>query len=302
MAKAAPMNFSNPALRRNPIRTAVRVAWSMALKRRPPTRPLVVPFDEGRLRIYADMQTAFGRQMYRFGVLEPDLRLVRHLLRPGEVFVDGGAHVGLFSLVAAHAVGPEGTVYSFEPVSETFRQLAANALLNGLANVRMYCEALGAISGETDFTVMQGDRAPWSHMGSPSDGEVGVRLKVPVATLAERIPTEVWRKIALVKLDIEGAELDALRGGEPILDAAHPPILMEFVPGHFDGFGIKPHDVLAFLTDKAYRLLRPSDDPEVWISCSPEQAMHLDPERPNLLATVSLEAVSRRGVRVVNDG
>ena len=53
---------------------------------------------------------------------------------------------------------------------------------------------------------------------------------------------------------------------------------------------------------KRERVLLPSHDAEVWIPCGPDQVMNLDPERPNLLATVSLEDVRGRGLRVVTDG
>jgi len=294
------VNFSNPAWRRRPIRTAFRVAWSLVLKRRPPSRPLVVPFDDGRSRIYADLRTTFGLYLYRYGGCDYDRLLVRRFLRPGDVFVDGGAHVGMFSLVAAAAVGATGSVYAFEPSPETYAGLEANVALNGFGNVRAHQEALAAEDGILQFTVFDGDTAAFSSVHPGSDVAGGRTIDVASKRLADRVPQEVWPRIAMLKLDVEGAELDALRGAEPLLDAVHPVILMEFVPGHFKAFGVDPRDVLAFLTDKEYRLLRPSADPEVWRPCSFEKAMHLDAERPNLLATVSVERLRERGVGVVS--
>lgn len=278
--------FRNPALRRSPIATAVRCAWSLVLKRFPPGEALTVPFDEGRSRIYADIRTGFGRYLYRFRDADPDLCFVRQLLEPGQVFVDGGAHVGMFTLVAVRTVGTDGMVVAFEPNPETFAELQRNIALNRLTNVMLHDKALGDKEGEATFAVMEGDRAPWSHLGEDSD-EAGARsIRVCVTTLDLSIPRELWSRIGLIKLDLEGAEYAALRGGSVLLDAAHPPILMEFVPEHLRRFDVDGDDVLRLLCEHGYVLYRRLTNGGGWVRCSGEEAYNLDPERPNLLAVM----------------
>ncbi len=278
--------FRNPAWRRSPIPTAVRCAWSLVLKRFPPRSPLIVPFDEGRSRIYADMRTAFGRYLYRFRDADPDLCFVRHWLEPGQVFVDGGAHVGMFTLVAARAVGKDGMVVAFEPNPETFAELQRNIALNRLTNVMLHDRALGDKEGDATFAVMEGDRAPWSHLGEDSD-EAGARcIRVCVTTLDRSIPRELWSRIGLIKLDLEGAEYAALIGASSLLDTVHPPIFLEFVPQHFQPFGVDGANVLNLLRRHGYVLLRRPPRGEQWVTCSDEEAYSLDPERPNLLAVM----------------
>jgi len=208
----------------------------------------------------------------------------------------------MMSIVAARAVGHTGAVFAFEPNPSIRKLLVRNMQLNGFSHVVVSDAALGDHEGEGMFAAMEGDYAPWSHLGVASEDRQAHSILVRITPLAGSIPEVQWSHIGLLKLDVEGAELHALRGAEPLLDAVHPVILMEFVPGHLERFGVDAPDVLSFLTDKGYRLLRPSHDPKLWMPCTFEQAMHPDPERPNLLATVSIERLRERGVEVLESG
>lgn len=288
----------NPAWRHSPIRTAARCAWSLVLKRFPPDRPLIVPFDEGHARIYADIGTGFGRFLYRFRDADPDLAFIRSLLRPGDVFIDGGAHVGMMSIVASRAVGPEGVVHAYEPNPATFANLSRNIELNRFANVVLHEEALGDRVGEAQFTVMDGDRAPWSHLGGDNE-EVDARsVRVCMTALDQSVPHELWERVRLIKLDLEGAELYALRGAAALLEAVHPPILMEYVPGHLKSFGIDPEEPLTYLESRGYRILRHAAGAAAWEVCRRDDAMHLDRDSPNLLAVSDLDDLKAGGVDV----
>ena len=293
--------------------TALRLAWSLILKRFPPSGPLVVPFDEGRSRIYADMRTAFGRQLYRYRGNDPDLAFVRAHLQPGEVFVDGGAHVGMFTLVAASAVGPDGMVCAFEPNPETFEMLRRNVELNGLmkppppgpsppegaaaACVKLHEEALGDREGEAAFTVMDGDRAPWSHLGEGTEAPVSRTVKVRVTTLSSRIPREDWDRIGLIKLDLEGAEPAALRGMTPLLGLNRPDMLIELAPEHLARCGEAPLALVELLRGHGYDLLQPTPDPLRWRRFEAAGVPELPAERPNLLVTCSIGRLAERGIR-----
>src|SRR5437764_646700 len=126
------MNFDNPAWRSAPIQTGLRVAKSLARKRIERLSRVPVPYDGGRTSIYADLQTPLGLGLYRYGYRDPDLDLMGRLLSPGDVVVDGGANVGLFTLVAANRVGPAGKVIAFEPGRGVRMSLMANIVLNRL--------------------------------------------------------------------------------------------------------------------------------------------------------------------------
>src|SRR4030095_11405574 len=78
---------------------------------------------------------------------------LKRLLRPGDVFVDIGANIGLFTILAGRYVGAEGAVYAFEPCAKTYERLLANVELNRLTNVSCYQAALSNHTGCENMAV-----------------------------------------------------------------------------------------------------------------------------------------------------
>jgi FkbM family methyltransferase len=243
------------------------------------------------------MRTAFGRQLYRYRDRDPDLAFVRFLLKPGDVFVDGGAHVGMFTLVAARAVGPMGQVHAFEPHPATFEMLRCNIDLNGFGNVHLHCEAIGEQEGEAVFEAIPGDRAPWSHITGTSEGRDGNCIRVKVASLAESVPKEVWEKIALMKLDLEGYELHALRGAGPLLDQVRPDLLVEVVPEHLERSGATAMELMNELQRYGYVLFRRSNGTKRWHEIQPDEALAVPSDSPNAFATQNRQHMDAAGCR-----
>jgi FkbM family methyltransferase len=157
------------------------------------------------------------------GQLElPVQEALRRLLGPGMVFYDVGANIGFFTLVAGRICGPRGAVVAFEPVPSSAAAVRENAALNGLANVTVLQCAAGERSGRAALSVP--DDASWARLASGGErGDVEVEV-VAVDQLVEaaRIPPP-----HVVKLDVEGAELGALRGMRRTLTAHAPAVICE---------------------------------------------------------------------------
>src|SRR6266496_451229 len=102
-----------------------------------------------RIRLYGDSELCRLIYCRNFEVTEREF--VNRFLRPGDVFVDVGANIGLFTLIAASRVGPTGKVIAFEPTSETYERLVGNVRLNRLRNVDCVRSALSDHSGELDL-------------------------------------------------------------------------------------------------------------------------------------------------------
>jgi FkbM family methyltransferase len=142
-----------------------------------------------------------------------------YLLRPGDRVVDGGAHIGYLTLLASRCVGPSGEVHAFEPIPRTFAALEENVRLNRAANVRLNRVALAARPGETLLEVPIDPEGE----GLLAWGATSVHLRrgpierAPAQTLDEYARTHRLDRIRLLKLDLEGAELEALRGMEELL-------------------------------------------------------------------------------------
>jgi FkbM family methyltransferase len=136
-------------------------------------------------------------------------------IRPGTTVIDGGAHIGLFTVLAAQRAAP-GKVYAFEADPYNFDALRINAARNGLTNVRLVNEALADAPGELQFLVSSGTIA--SSLITKSYVDDAHPITVTATTIDAEIPPGRARDVAL-KLDVEGAEERVLRGAAATLTA-----------------------------------------------------------------------------------
>jgi FkbM family methyltransferase len=144
-------------------------------------------------------------------------------LRRGDVFWDLGANIGFFTLLAARLVGEPGEVVAFEPWPDNARQLRRNVELNGFRNVIIEESAVGANTGSQAFAMPAPGRRDAARL--VDDTRPG-SLVVQVTTIddyAARRP----RTPTVVKIDIEGAEIEALSGAMGLIGSARPIFLVE---------------------------------------------------------------------------
>jgi FkbM family methyltransferase len=149
-------------------------------------------------------------------------------IKPGAVVWDVGANIGFFSLIASRLVG-EGEVVAFEPLPVNLKALARNLELNAITNVRVVEVALGERSGTAELQLL--DSQTWAKLDTSADtafqqeavasAHIEVGLSTLDAQLLELSPPD------LVKIDIEGAEVAALRGAGTLLSKHRPTILCE---------------------------------------------------------------------------
>jgi FkbM family methyltransferase len=147
-------------------------------------------------------------------------------LRPGDVFVDVGANVGFFGLLAARKVGPAGHVLAIEAVAEVAEAARTNARLNDFAHMQVLVAAASDHEGTTELMLAQ---HPGGATISPDDVPpdlVGRRV-VPTVTLDDLVTSGQLPPPAMVKIDVEGAEMAVLRGMSGILREHRPAILCE---------------------------------------------------------------------------
>ena len=144
---------------------------------------------------------------------------VQGLLRPGLTFWDVGAHVGLFTLLAARIVGERGSVHAFEPMEENRRRLEEAIVRNGFGNVTVHALALASKPGDA---LLHGHEssAMWSLAGEDA---AGVTVRCETLDSLRLPPPDV------VKVDAERVELDVLRGGSRLLASRSPSVLVELM-------------------------------------------------------------------------
>lgn len=231
------------------LRLAARVAGSVVRRKVPNLSRATVRIDHTGTVVHADLKTPFGLGVYRYGFSPPEARLVRSILRPGDVFIDGGANVGLFSLVAAAAVGRTGRVVACEPVPETMALLQENVAVNRFGWVETHKVALGERSGQAElFSFGAGaglsSFAPATRVGT-------LRLLVDVECL-DAISFPYRSRVRLVKLDIEGAEVKALLGAQRLLTET-PDFLIEVEPEHLARQGSRIDQLEAIFAASGYQ-------------------------------------------------
>ena len=159
---------------------------------------------------------------------EPEVqKLLAEFLKPGMVCYDAGANVGFFAAIAARLVGPSGTVVCFEPLPDNAHQIAHNIQLNGFRNVVIRPEALGGSNRtETFHTSAEPTWGTLSSVGKLPD-HASDRILVQVATLDSLLEDGGLAGPDLVKIDIEGAEAEALRGAAATLKRYCPLLIIE---------------------------------------------------------------------------
>ena len=165
--------------------------------------------------------------------------LFERILKSGMVVIDVGAHVGYFSLLAARHVGPKGKVFAFEPDPINYDLLLQNTKLNSYTNISVINAAVADSKGRRTLiqSSLDSGRQSTYHHGLPESGSIDV----DTWSLDDFLATKNWPVIDLVKVDVEGAELDVLNGMNGLLERT-PSIKMiiEFNPPLLQSAGVDP--------------------------------------------------------------
>ncbi len=204
--------------------------------------------DIGGALAHADLRTPLGLGLYRYGFRTIESRVLVGLLRRDDVVIDGGANIGLFSLLAAATVGPSGRVIACEPSPRTMALLNANANLNGFDVIERHEVALSDQPGTASFVVFDNASGLASFAPGLDGGKV---IEVNTATLDD-LTARLSAPVAVLKLDVEGAEVKALRGARSMLGRDLPLVLLEVEPGHLGRQGSSVEDLRQTLHPLGY--------------------------------------------------
>lgn len=206
----------------------------------------------GAFCIYTACGDAAVGQHVCAGDYEPDVTSVfRQLLRPGMGVLDLGANIGWFTMLAASLVGDTGWVVAVEPNPANVKLLEASRRANGFGQVTACQVAAGRDPG---LLVLNTSHSNGTTSGLPDDANalLGAEI-VPCVRADSLVPP--GRRVDLVKVDVEGAEYNALLGCREIVAAWRPAIVSEFSPGLMPGIsGVSGPDYLRFLMGQGYAL------------------------------------------------
>lgn len=178
-------------------------------------------------------------------------------LKSGAIVIDIGANIGAHTLPLANLIGDSGKVYAFEPTQSAFKKLSRNLELNPELQKRVVAVQAMVVSSPS-FELPESIYASWPlhyneeahklHLGVACSTDGALSL-----TLDQIVQKFALTKIDLIKLDVDGFELEVLRGASECLEKIHPPILMELAPYTMEEKGYDASEAIQILTKFNYK-------------------------------------------------
>ena len=224
-----------------------------------------------------------GPRVIRLSVAAGNIRLHRLIdaaVRPGATVVDVGANIGYNAIYAARHVGPSGRVIAVEPAADNLAVLERNIAASGLRNVSVARVAAGSGRGSRDFFLRGDISAVNSFFPESCYSAVTGVVQVPVAPVDDLVEGEA----DLVKIDVEGAELDVLAGMSRLLRNPRLTLIVEWHPALQEAAGYDAEALPRWLIDRGFSL---------------RAASHLSVRRIGAAALPRLASRLRRAARPV---
>jgi FkbM family methyltransferase len=208
---------------------------------------------DGDLKMKLDLDEWVQQHIYFLDYFDPaGISLIKNRLRQGDVFIDIGANIGSYSLVAAKQVGDNGRVIAFEPVGTVFNRLRENIALSNLANTDTEQKAVFNKNQTLEIHL-----ASHKNLGMSSiyhhDTESGTSEQVSTVRLDDYLAGHPVAKIDMIKIDIEGAEMFALQGMKGSLRKFKPEIFIELKEEALQHSGYSVNDIIEFLIRIGYK-------------------------------------------------
>ena len=215
-----------------------------------PSRPVTIRSGNGFLVEIWDFSEYIQRNIYFLGRYEVrETRAVQRLLNPGDTFVDVGANIGWFTLLAAKCVGSSGHVLSFEPCTAIRKHLEKNVEINQLTNVSIDSRALSDTVGSAILSAASKENAGIGSIVSGNSAGESV-ITIPFDDV---FPTLGVESIKLAKVDVEGAEFKVLKGMDGVLrEKRCHHLLIEVNDAKLQTLGSSVSELTSWLGERGY--------------------------------------------------
>src|SRR5258708_8062722 len=216
------------------------------LRRVFPNVPLPYPLPFGAWFFVGDSQV--DKALLSGSFESAEILFTQRYLQPGMTVLDLGAHHGLYTVLASKRVGSTGKVVAFEPSPRERKQLVRNVRINFCSNVRIEPYALGKEPARDNLYIVEGGEDGCNSLRPPAVRSQTRTVPVEVVTL-DAIASELGlTKVDFVKLDVEGSELDVLKGALGLLQAIPRPVLLvEVYDIRTQPWGYKAREIVEFL-------------------------------------------------------
>jgi FkbM family methyltransferase len=151
--------------------------------------------------------------------------------KKGDTVLDFGAHIGLFAAMASKAVGSSGIVYAFEPSPSTNQLLQKTVKINNASGIiKTFQKAVGGSVGKTTFFVSDGQADNANSLVNYKEDRPFHGIEIEVTTIDEFVKEQQLTKVDFIKIDVEGAEYDALKGAAETFKKFKPKSILAIHP------------------------------------------------------------------------
>lgn len=206
-----------------------------------------------RIRLYKD---SYLSKLIFNGFEVEELDFLRVVLKDGDIFIDIGANIGLFSLSASVIVGVNGRVISYEPTPNTFSRLLENVELNSFSNVDAKNIGLSETCGNLVLNISDTGFDAWNSFTITDNSKFQASVSVPVSTLDEELKCVDKSKVKMIKIDVEGWEKFVIKGGINFFKDYCPILMIEFTESNAFAAGYFIQEVYDILNNLGYKWFR----------------------------------------------
>jgi FkbM family methyltransferase len=176
-----------------------------------------------------------------------DLRFLWKNLTPGMIFLDVGAHHGVYSILAAKKLGADGMVVAFEPSSREYRRLRFHVRLNRLSTVRTEPLALGSAGSTRPFFQVTSGDTTRGGLHPPASADQVSEISVETVRLDDYVSQFPLKRVDFVKLDVEGGEREVLEGASFVLTRFRPIFICEVLDATTQAWGYNAREIILML-------------------------------------------------------
>lgn len=223
--------------------------------------PILCRLPQGKWFLCYGNSIGFNVFLYSFfhkwfyKIYDNEYLFLKRILKQNQniVAMDVGANEGIFTIIMK-AISDDCIIYAFEPSPRIYKRLKRNISLNRFNNVFIENCCLGSYEGITEFYECQRYQTGHSSIKCPAeDTSVPKKiLKVPITTLDSYVNKKRVKKLDFIKVDIEGGELDFLKGGVATISKFKPTIMAEVHDLRTKQWGYRAFDIYNFLKQLGY--------------------------------------------------
>jgi FkbM family methyltransferase len=190
----------------------------------------------------------------------PEHRVMKALLKEGATFIDVGANFGTFSLLASRLVGPSGRVIAVEPQARLVSMIEESLRRSDVANCEIHAVACGSVVGEHNLLVPENDSGRAGFLAGFSGRSAHDSHPVRTTTLDRLLENTSVSDTVMIKIDVEGSEMDVLDGGQRFIRDRMPAIMIELNPWSAAAAARNPREIVDRLVSFGYSSFSSAED------------------------------------------